>query len=79
MTSHFGFQWWLLPLEGLLGIMPQENDIYMAGGKYGQFIFAVPSLDMVVVISSDNEETSEFLMGIFSILYDHVLQAVKMD
>jgi CubicO group peptidase (beta-lactamase class C family) len=79
ITSHFGFQWWLLPLEGLPGIIPQENDIYMAWGRYGQFVFAIPSLDMVVVISSDNEETSEFLMGIFSILYDHVLQAVKMD
>jgi CubicO group peptidase (beta-lactamase class C family) len=77
-TAYYGFQWWLLPLEGLPGIMPQENDIYMAWGKYGQFIFAIPSLDMVVVISSDNEETDEFLMGIFSILYDHILEAVKI-
>jgi CubicO group peptidase (beta-lactamase class C family) len=78
ITAHYGFQWWLLPLEGLSGVMPQENDIYMAWGKYGQFVFAIPSLDMVVVISSDNEETDEFLTGIFSILYDHILRAVEI-
>jgi len=78
ITAHYGFQWWLLPLEGLPGIAPQENDIFTAWGRYGQFVFAIPSLDMVVVITSDNEETEEFLMGIFSILYDHVLQAVEI-
>ncbi len=42
-----------------------------------QFIFAIPSLEMVVVITSDNEETEEFMMGIYTILYDHILQVVE--
>lgn len=77
ITAHYGFQWWLLPIQGLPGITPQDNDIYMARGQYGQFIFAIPSLEMVVVITSDNEETEEFMMGIYTILYDHILQAVE--
>ncbi|MCP4628046.1 MAG: hypothetical protein GY850_31685 [bacterium] len=47
------------------------------GGQYGQFIFAIPSLEMVVVFASNNEETEEFMMGIHTILYDHILQAVE--
>ena len=78
ITAHYGFQWWLLPIQGLPGITPQDNDIYMARGQYGQFIFAIPSLEMIVVITSDNEETEEFLMGIYAILYDHILQAVEI-
>jgi CubicO group peptidase (beta-lactamase class C family) len=76
-TTHYGFQWWLLPLDGIPGIRPQQNDIYMAWGRYGQFVFAIPYFDMAVVIASDNKESAEFLRGIFLILYDHILPAVE--
>lgn len=37
----YGYQWWIIPR------MP--NNIYYAKGLYGQYIFAIPDLDAVIV------------------------------
>ncbi|HEY8525888.1 MAG TPA: serine hydrolase [Acidimicrobiales bacterium] len=39
----YGYQWWLDPVEGL------PDDAFAAQGHDGQFIYVIPSLDLVVV------------------------------
>lgn len=53
-TGGYGYQWWLLPQNGLENHTPNRNDIWYAGGWGGQFIFVVPLLDMVVVMNAEN-------------------------
>ena len=74
---HYGFQWWLLPLAGIPDIVPQNNDIYWAAGLYGQTIFAIPTLSMVVVINAN--EGNNYWSNILSILYDHILKAIQIN
>ncbi len=53
-SFSYGYQWWLLPLEGIAGHTPQPNDIRIAWGWGDQFIFAIPYLDLVVVSTGGN-------------------------
>jgi len=53
--SHYGYQWWILPLDPATPDAPAR--IRTAWGYGGQFIFVVPTLDMVVV-STAGEYTS---------------------
>lgn len=53
-SFSYGYQWWLLPLEGVAGHTPQSNDIIIAWGWGDQFIFIIPYLDMVVVSTAGN-------------------------
>lgn len=39
----YGYQWWLNDFEGV------PNDLFMANGHDGQYIYVIPSLDLVVV------------------------------
>lgn len=41
LTDYYGYQWWLLKHQG--------HDIFYARGIRGQYLFAIPDLDMVVV------------------------------
>jgi CubicO group peptidase (beta-lactamase class C family) len=50
----YGYQWWLLPLGNVLTHTPLPNDIKFAWGYGGQFIFVIPSLNMVVVSTAGN-------------------------
>lgn len=40
-TDYYGFQWWLLEHAG--------QRVFYARGIHGQYVFAIPSMDMVVV------------------------------
>ncbi|UCF93147.1 MAG: DUF4214 domain-containing protein [Desulfobacterales bacterium] len=73
---NYGFKWWLFPLPDASGTTLQNDEIYTAMGSRGQIIFAIPSLDMVVVINSDNED---YIEKVLSILYDHILPAVEIN
>jgi hypothetical protein len=53
-SFSYGYQWWLLPLEGVAGHTPQPNDIKIAWGWGDQFIFIIPYLDMIVVSTAGN-------------------------
>jgi CubicO group peptidase (beta-lactamase class C family) len=53
-SFSYGYQWWLLPLEGVAGHTPQPNDIIIAWGWGDQFIFVIPHLDLVVVSTAGN-------------------------
>ena len=48
---HYGYGWWLNELGG--------HDVIYAWGFGGQFIFAVPGLDAVIVVTSVPEPGEE--------------------
>jgi metal-dependent hydrolase (beta-lactamase superfamily II)/CubicO group peptidase (beta-lactamase class C family) len=50
LEDGYGYQWWV-----------DDSGYYMALGYAGQFIFVVPEQDMVVVFTSDLEETDFYV------------------
>ena len=66
--AGYGYQWWkTLPL-------PTFNMFY-AGGIWGQYIFVIPHLNMVVVMTAQNFE--DYFSTAFKILLGHIVPAVK--
>ena len=49
--NHYGYGWWMRSAVG--------HDIHYAWGYGGQFIFVVPDLDLVVVMTSDAQSTRD--------------------
>lgn len=75
----YGYMWWLLPLDGRGGAGGAGGDpagIYMAWGAGGQFIFVVPSHDLVVVFTGGASNVGDEIKPV-SLLYDFILKAVK--
>lgn len=71
--SGYGYLWWVLAPD------PRGNGrqyVYAARGRFGQFIFVVPELDMVVVVLAFTPRGTESNKPI-EILYDHILPAVR--
>jgi CubicO group peptidase (beta-lactamase class C family) len=64
----YGYYWWLL------GGSPE--DVAIAWGFGGQFVYLVPSLDLMVVMTADTASDHEELDG-ETFLYDHLLPAVQ--
>jgi hypothetical protein len=62
--ATYGYLWWGLP-----------GGVIMASGTGGQFIFAVPDRQLVVVSTAQNNDVN-FDAGI-RIFYDHILPAVE--
>jgi CubicO group peptidase (beta-lactamase class C family) len=48
--SAYGLLWWITTLG--------EHDAFFAAGIGGQFLFVIPAVDLVVVISSEEERRS---------------------
>jgi len=65
-TGQYGYQWWVRPF-GRGGF-----DTCYAFGAYGQFIFVVPKLQLVTVITSDTRSDSYAPIPYFT---DYVLEA----
>jgi CubicO group peptidase (beta-lactamase class C family) len=67
-TQYYGFQWWLLNHAG--------QQVFYARGILGQYLFAIPALDMVVVrlghqrsqtkVNHHPEDVYAILDGVFS-------------
>lgn len=71
----YGYQWYTRPLQRGRPEVPR-NGIVHGWGWGGQFVFAVPSLDMVVVFTSGNFDNKDLERAPIRLLYDDVLQAV---
>ncbi len=60
--ATYGALWWLnrdVPEVNKKRLYPDvPEDCFMAMGHWGQFIFVIPSLDMVVVYTGDNRDKS---------------------
>jgi CubicO group peptidase (beta-lactamase class C family) len=63
--SGYSYQWWTYPTD--------ITNVYSAQGFAGQFIFVIPSLDMVVVFTSNVPPYDSYPQP--SILFDYIIPA----
>jgi CubicO group peptidase (beta-lactamase class C family) len=71
---RYGYQWWMMPLSKD-STSNYVNDIKIAWGYGGQFIFVIPSLDMVVV-STAGDYNSQY-EGAINLIQDMLTKSVK--
>jgi len=65
----YGYLWWLGDIGG--------EPIYMASGRHGQFIFVIPSLDMVIATSALNKDDGTQSEQILNFVTQYILPAVR--
>jgi CubicO group peptidase (beta-lactamase class C family) len=74
-VSGYGYFWWIMePDPQGLG----EREIFAAFGARGQHIFVVPEHDLVVSVTGDARNGSDWALP-RQFLYTHVLKAVVRD
>lgn len=65
-NGYYGYQWWVRPFA--------DYDTYYAMGAMGQFIFVVPELNLVTVITANTEQIAPW-----PYFTDYVLQACSQS
>jgi CubicO group peptidase (beta-lactamase class C family) len=76
-TDSYGYCWWLDKLKDR--VHNKEFDSFLALGYGGQFIWVVPELDIVTVITvkeESPEDTSEYV-AVWHLVHNYVLPAVR--
>jgi CubicO group peptidase (beta-lactamase class C family) len=64
LQDGYGYQWWV-----------DDSGMYMALGYAGQFIYAVPDKNMVVVFTSDLDDSNFYAPQ--QLLFEYILPAAK--
>ena len=59
-TANYGYQWWVRHFGD------ENYDVYFAQGHYGQYIFVVPDLELVVAITSHYEGSTSIYWQIMN-------------
>ena len=77
VNLHYGYLWWIMPVNATIGGSLQLDEIYCALGYGGQCIFVIPPLDMVVVSTASNFDSAARMFSGFKFLTDYILPAVK--
>jgi CubicO group peptidase (beta-lactamase class C family) len=69
-TDQYGFYWWIRPR--------QQAPAYMAQGYGGQFLYVIPDLDLLVVITTNDEDRKENLhsLAYLALIDDYIAPAV---
>ena len=57
--DSYGFRWWKYNDDHPAGKLLKENDIFVARGSEGQFIWIVPNLELVAVSTGRNDGKGE--------------------
>jgi CubicO group peptidase (beta-lactamase class C family) len=70
-NEAYGFQWWL---DDLL-YKGQLVETWITSGFGGQFIFAIPSLDLVVAFTGHNYNRAR-VDDLYTIMHDSILEAI---
>ena len=68
----YGYQWWLDDLAYGAGTTPA----YITSGYGGQYIFAMPELDIVVAFTGQNYENSERIAELYMLVERFVLRGL---
>lgn len=71
-SEAYGFQWWL---DDLL-YQGQPLETWVTSGYGGQYIFAVPSLDLVVAFTGHNYNNGVGVGNLYSMMRYHILEAI---
>ena len=71
-SEAYGFQWWLddLTYKG------QLVDTWVTSGYGGQYLFVVPSLDLVVAFTGHNYEPGPGIDNLYTMMRFHILNAI---
>jgi CubicO group peptidase (beta-lactamase class C family) len=72
----YGYLWWILDLADPMNPRPQAGDVITASGARGQWIFAIPRDDLVMISTAENGDTPNANRPT-DFLYTHVLAAVR--
>jgi CubicO group peptidase (beta-lactamase class C family) len=67
VSTDYGMLWWLAPINSALPTADANNRVIMASGNMNQFLFVVPSLDLVVVNTGSTNDS-------FGVTIDFVLR-----
>ena len=71
-SQGYGYQWWL----GDFFHDAQPVDTWMTSGYGGQYIFAIPSLDLVVAFTGHNYENGANIDNLFVMMRQYILPAI---
>ena len=71
----YGYLWWLLPLNNVSS-NGWETDIITASGARGQWLFVVPSLDLVVAATSNGAGYQGYIDPV-DFLYTYILPSIR--
>lgn len=68
---NYGYMWWLRPFAG--------HDTYFALGYGGQFIFCIPSLDLVIVVTSTIYNDNSHVPAVWDLVEKELIPAVLVE
>ncbi len=71
-NTAYGYQWW----SGQLVYRGTAVDYWQSNGYGGQFLFVVPSLDLVVAFTGHNYENDAGVMRVYMLVESFVLEAL---
>ena len=71
-SDGYGYQWWL----DQFNYKGQQVEAWITSGYGGQFIFAIPSLDLVVAFTGHNYENNTGIASLYTIMGSGILQAI---
>ena len=56
-VTDYGLLWWLMPLDGTSPSGGRDDTIWMASGNFNNWLFIVPRLDLVVVVTGGDNRS----------------------
>jgi CubicO group peptidase (beta-lactamase class C family) len=71
-NTGYGYQWWL----GQLVYRGTAIDYWQANGYGGQYLFVVPSLDLVVAFAGSSYENEAAVVHLYMLMESYVLDAI---
>ena len=71
-SEAYGFQWWLDDLS----YRGQLVETWVTSGYGGQYMFVVPSLDLVVAFTGHNYEPGPGIPNLYTMMRVHILDAI---
>lgn len=71
-SEAYGFQWWLDDLN----YKDQPVETWVTSGYGGQYLFVIPSLDLVVGFTGRNYSPGPGISNLYSMMHGHILDAI---
>ena len=71
-SNAYGYQWWLAQLP--YGFQPVET--WVTSGYGGQYLFVVPSLDLVVAFTGHNYEPGPGIANLYTMMIEFIMAAI---